>query len=72
MRQTVGCQPGKQTVRARGNFSSQWGPLPVTQYISLNRPGLRIEPLACNCLEGQGRPAVSLMGGKEVKVRRAE
>lgn len=55
-----------------GNSSSQWVSLPVSQHISLNRPGLQIDPLACNCLEGRGRPADDLMRGTGGKVRREE
>lgn len=57
---------------SRGNSSSQWVSLPVSQHICLNRPGLQIEPLACNCLEGRGRPADGLMRGKGRKVKREE
>lgn len=46
--------------------------LPVSQHISLNRSGLQIDPLACNCLEGRGRAADGLMRGKGGKVKREE
>lgn len=62
----AGRQAGSEST---GNSSSQWVSLPVSQPISLNRPGLQIEPLACNCLEGQERPADGLMSGKEGKVK---
>ncbi len=51
------------------NSSSQKVSLPVSQRISLNRPGLQIDPVTCNCLKGQGRPVDSLM---REKVKREE
>lgn len=69
----AGARAGRQAdSESWGKSSSQWVSLPVSQHISLNRPGLQIDSLACNCLEGQGRPADVLMRGTGGEVKREE
>lgn len=62
-RRRAGGLAGKHS-QSRGYSNTQWVSLPVSHHISLNRPGLQIDPLACNCLEGHERPAHGLMRGK--------
>lgn len=69
----AGRRAGRQADRASwGNYSSQWVSLPVSQHTSFNRTGLQTEPLACNCMEGQGRPVYSLIRGKEGEAKKEE
>lgn len=51
----------KQTASPGGAQALSRVSLPVSQHISLNRPGLQIDPPAPNCLEGQDRPESGLI-----------